>query len=153
MATNHFSAGYIFKKIDDIWYVLSIKDKRFNEPKAAGGMSEVGEDPIATLRRELRQELGVDVINAVLVHEVGKQNHTQYFFLITEVSGLPAIDEKRELREIKAGVPGDVLDMSWVTLDEFSKKVYKGQREAFSKAVIKKAEDDRVFCMDNLNLL
>jgi len=152
MSTNHFSAGYIFQKIEGIWYVLVVKDKRFNEPKAAGGMSEDDEDSITTLRRELRQELGVDVIEAVIVHEVNKGDHTQYFFLVTEVRGLPAIDEKRELREIKAGVPGDALDMSWVTLDEFSRRVYKGQYEAFQKAVKKMAED-RTFCMDNLKYL
>ena len=153
MLTNHFCAGYIFQKIDGIWYALIVKDRRFKEPKAAGGMSADGEDPGATLRRELRQELGVDVVSAVFVHEVNKRNHTQYFFLVTEVNGLPAIDEKRELREIKAGVPGDALDMSWVTLEEFSQQIYKGQFEAFSKAVIKMAEEDRVFCRDNMKIL
>ncbi len=153
MTTNHFSAGYIFQKIDNVWYVLTVQDKRFRDLKAAGGMSADGEDPIATLRRELRQELGVEVINAVLVHEVSKTNHVQYYFLVTEVSGLPTLDEKRELREIKAGVPGDALDMRWATLEEFSRRVYKGQYEAFSRAVIKMAEGDRAFCMDNMKLL
>ena len=152
MATNHFSAGYIFQKIENVWYVLTVQDERFRDLKAAGGMSADGEDPITTLRRELRQELGVEVIDAVLVHEVDKKNHIQYYFLVTNVSGLPTLDEKRELREIKAGVPGDVLHMCWATLDEFARRVYKGQYEAFSKAVIKMAED-RTFCMDNMKLL
>ncbi|MFA5935111.1 MAG: NUDIX hydrolase [Candidatus Paceibacterota bacterium] len=154
---EHFSAVYIFKSFlvlgKKIWYVLSVKDKRFNDLKAAGGMSNSGEDPKATAIREGMQELGVMITDMIFVHECFRVNHYQYYFLATEVSNLPELDDERKMSEIKGKKPGDSLHMRWVNLVEFSQCVYKGQFVAFKKALLKKAELDQVFAMDNIKLL
>ena len=146
MATvSHFSAGFFWKKFGDIWYALVVQDKRFRDLKAAGGMWIEGEGPMATLIREFRQELGVELVSAIWVHDVLKTNHTRHFFLATEVNGLPALDERRELKETKAGKPGDTLEMCWVTMREFADRIYSEQVPAFAKALAESAKDSRFF--------
>jgi 8-oxo-dGTP pyrophosphatase MutT (NUDIX family) len=153
MDTSHFSAGFIFKKFGSVWYTLIVRDKRFSDLKAAGGMWAEGENPLDTLYREFRQELGVEVRKAIHVHEVKKVNHIQHFFLVTDVTGLPELDEKRELKEIKGGRIGDVLEVSWVTMKEFSQRIYHGQIPAFAKAIAEMATPSQEFCDDNVGLL
>jgi 8-oxo-dGTP pyrophosphatase MutT (NUDIX family) len=153
MDTSHFSAGFILKKFGDDWYALVVQDKRFRDLKAAGGMWIEGESPLDTLRRELRQELGVELVGAELVYEVSTNGHTKHFFLATEVNGLPAIDEKRELKEIRAGKPGDILEMRWMKMLEFADRIYSGQIPAFAKAITQMACISREFCNDNTMLL
>ena len=154
MATvSHFSAGFFWKKFGDIWYALVVQDKRFKDKKAAGGMGNEGETPLATLIRELRQELGVEVVSAVWVHDMLMKNHIRYFFLVTEVNGLPALDEKRTLAESKAGKTGDVLEMCWMTMRDFADQIYPKQIPAFAKAIAEMAVLDQAFCNDNMDIL
>jgi ADP-ribose pyrophosphatase YjhB (NUDIX family) len=152
MAESHFSAGFIFKKFGNFWYALIVRDLRFKDLKDAGGMWIDGEDPLTTLIRESRQELGVEVIKAELVHEVPARDHIKHFFLVTEVNGLPALDEKRELKEIKGGRQGDVLEMRWVKMDDFAQNIYQGQVPAFAKALAVAASNAEFF-RDNENLI
>jgi hypothetical protein len=154
MELNHYSGGFIFVKFKDKWYALIVKDRRYNEPKAAGGMSEGLESPEATVLREMMQELGISVVDIVQVHEVQVNDvHSQYFFLVTKANNLPSLDEKRMLKEIKGGKPGDELEMSWITLEQFAQCIYWRQTDAFNKAVVKMAELDRDFCIDNMKIL
>ena len=146
MATvSHFSAGFFWKKFGDIWYALVVQDKRFKDKKAAGGMGNEGETALATLIREFRQELGVELVSAIWVHDVLKTNHIRHFFLVTEVNGLPALDEKRILAESKAGKAGDVLEMRWMTMRDFADQIYPEQIPAFAKALAESAKDGRFF--------
>lgn len=154
LTTNHFSSGFLFVKFGVCWYALTVKDKRYKDSKAAGGMAEAEESPEATVRRELMQELGISVTDLIPIHdEQISEGHTQFYFLVTKASSLPALDEKRELKEIKGGKPGDQLEMSWITLKQFSECIYWRQVKAFHKAVIKMAELDRDFCIDNMKIL
>lgn len=152
MAESHFSAGFIFKKFADAWYALTVRDMRFQDLKAAGGMWVEGEAPLTTLIRELRQELGVEVVNTELIYEDSTGNHSKHFYLVTEVSDLPALDEKRLLKEFRAGKQGDVLEMSWTKLNDFGERIYSGQMVAFSKALALAAKNQEFF-KDNQKLV
>jgi ADP-ribose pyrophosphatase YjhB (NUDIX family) len=149
MAGSHFAAGFIFRKAGNDWHALVVRDMRFREFKAAGGMWVEGETPIDTLRREFAEELGVVLQAAVLVHQVTKGDHEQYYFLVTGVDNLPPMEGRREVVEEAAGKRGDALEVRWVSIETFIRGVYHGQRDALGKAIEQMGRLSPEFCMDN----
>jgi 8-oxo-dGTP pyrophosphatase MutT (NUDIX family) len=149
MAGSHFAAGFIFRKAGNDWHALVVRDMRFREFKAAGGMWVEGETPLDTLRREFAEELGVVLRKAELVHQVTKGDHEQYYFLATEVESLPPMERSWEVVEEQAGKRGDALEVRWVTMETFARGIYHGQRAAFGKAVEQMGRLSPEFCMDN----
>jgi len=145
MVESHFSAGFIRQKINGVWYFLTVRDRRFKNLKTAGGMSSGEETPEETLCRELRQELGIEVVRAEHIHVEHMVGHDRHFFLVHETKDLPALDERRVLAESKGGKPGDVLEMRWATLDEFAERIYHEQGCAFGKILAEMSIDEDFF--------
>jgi 8-oxo-dGTP diphosphatase len=71
-----------------------------------GGKVQPGEEPEATLRREIEEEVGVRFEKSTLIH---RQQHVYserqvdlYFYLCTGVTGEPASSEGQEIRWVSA---------------------------------------------------
>ena len=94
------------------------------------GHLEGDEDAVAGLRRELREELGVDVLDcrlALVMHRrresPGDDEYVDLFFEVTRWAGEPAIGEPEKCSELvwvpvddPADLPADVVDYIAVAL-------------------------------------
>lgn len=87
------------------------KDSFYGQWCSFGGLSKTGEAPEKTLKRELSEELGIDIISPKLItvveHELSeaKGKLRQYFYLIKHWRG--EIANRREHLEIR-----------WFSMDE-----------------------------------
>jgi 8-oxo-dGTP pyrophosphatase MutT (NUDIX family) len=186
--TPNFCAVFIhnFPLIMEDLQVLCVQDERYlkvgrhydgtlaslvdsGEVKIGGGQAETvsggrEETPKETATREAISETGVQILNGRLVWKRKKVDarkgeiHYQYFFLATEVSGLPSLDAAP--REVVETNPRDgsveKLFCYWLPLREFARRLYRGQYWAFGAILAELAKDEkrgRDFCMTFEDLL
>lgn len=142
-SSKHFSAGVICFRVEEVWCVAGITDRRFPaDLRIPGGTNKNApwETPLQTLCRELGEELNIEADPATCcgrVHTVSKGSHTQYFFLVRNWSGT--------LREGEfSDSDGETLTARWVPLREFWRRCFRNHREGFKKAieVVVKAHPD-----------
>lgn len=136
-SSDHFSAGVIYQKAGEVWYIAGITDQRFpNDVRIPGGTNKNApwETTLQTLCRELGEELKIDVNeeqakSCSLVNMVRKGAHTQYFFIVRNWSGTLKEGEFRDS-------DSQVLNVRWVSLYDFWQKCFKNHREGFQKAIV-----------------
>jgi 8-oxo-dGTP pyrophosphatase MutT (NUDIX family) len=152
---THFAAVFVFKKFEEYWYVLSVRDLKFpNDLKAPGGSSKDLEKPFGTLKREAAEEGGILIEKALLIHKVNKRDHKQYFFLdLSDHSFFPELNFERDLVEKIDGKIVERITVKWFRIDVFKEKLFYSQEEAFKKAVLEMARQDPQFRSDNHKLL
>jgi 8-oxo-dGTP diphosphatase len=108
------------------------KDSFYGQWCTFGGISEIGEAPEETLRRELSEELGIDIINPKLITIVEdelpevKGKLQQYFYLIEHWNG--EIGNRREHSEIRWFFPGELQNLK---LGRVAKRVIQNNLKDF----------------------
>lgn len=162
---NHYSGVFICNLPTDPsnLMVLCVQDRRFNEVKMPGGMSEAvsgGREETAeeTMRREAISETGVQVLAAKMVLKETRLNHERYFFMATEVSGLPDLDSPARLVTEKNPRGGSVEELTcyWLPLREFARHLFPSQYTAFGQVLNELAMDEKTgqaFCMAYTDVL
>jgi ADP-ribose pyrophosphatase YjhB (NUDIX family) len=143
--------------------VLCVQDNRFGEVKMPGGMSEAVSDgreetPEETMRREAISETGVQVLNARMVLKESRTKHDRYFFMATEVSGLPDLDSPPRLVTEKNPRGGSVEQLTcyWLPLRDFARRLFPAQYTAFGQVLNELSMDPKIgqaFCMAYVDLL
>ena len=100
-----------------------------------GGCLEFGETFDEALKREIKEELNVDVLEYEFIcYEAGKENHHVYpnkdevypvgiVFLITKYSGVISPDND------------EVLDLKWFPLDKLPENLFNADRHVIPKVV------------------
>jgi ADP-ribose pyrophosphatase YjhB (NUDIX family) len=91
-----------------------------------GGRVEVGEEASATIVREMREELGEEVICGPLLHVAenffdlaGRRNHEiGFYFLVSLADGSPHLDTARSYRGIESHLD---LEFRWFALAELAR--------------------------------
>jgi ADP-ribose pyrophosphatase YjhB (NUDIX family) len=173
---GHFSGVFIhnFTKVVKELMVLVVQDERFmkrafdgtyrslqdnGDVKMPGGMSEIvsgdgrEETPEETEKREAVSETGVQILSEKLIlHEIKKDRRTQsvhhrYFFLATEVSGLPGLDSPPRIVEETNPSDGSVekLICYWLPLRQFADRLFRGQHQAFGAMLEELARDEKFY--------
>lgn len=131
---NHFSAGVICQKVNEVWCVAGITDQRFpNDVRIPGGTNKnaLWENSIQTLCRELGEELDVKADPEEccgLVHTVVKGCHKQYFFVVRHWSGTLRCGEFKD-------TDGIILTVRWVPMREFWQRCFRNHRDGFQTAI------------------
>ena len=89
-----------------------------------GGFIEKGEQPIDAIRRELREEVGLELESAeiVLVHTIKRSKHLEIIFLCRSRGAA-----KPRSREIKSA--------SWFALDQLPPQLDQAQRDLIKRAL------------------
>jgi 8-oxo-dGTP diphosphatase len=104
-----------------------------------GGKLEAGEADEAALRRELREELGVQVSAAraayLLTHEYPERHVELSVWLVDEYAGVPAGLEGQQLRWERPAalralplLPADLPIVAWLEATDFDAMSYATQR-------------------------
>ena len=179
--SNHYAGVFIYdlSKVVREMKVLCVQDEHYlrrpfdgtraslednGDVKMPGGMMEVvsgdgrDETPEETMKRESVSETGVQVLSGRLVYREEKKDfrtgdiHHRYFFLATEVSGLPSQDAPP--RRVTETNPSDGsverLVCYWRPLRDFARRLFRGQYLAFGAILAELANDQetgREFCM------
>jgi len=153
---DNYSGAFIGTWIDGVYYVTCVADAKYPEDrKIAGGMGEkvpdkdkgtVPETAEQCMVREVNHETGVQVLEAMLVYEESRGNHTRYFFLATKVSGLMTPGMTRKFLEKKAGdVVEEEVTAYMIPLEEFARRLFRDQLPAFKKILEQLATDVKFF--------
>jgi 8-oxo-dGTP diphosphatase len=82
-----------------------------------GGKIEPGESPADTARREIEEELGLDVIIGKMVAEVWYLQTPQYYFLATRSGGTFGSGTGKEMAGLPESPKGSHRP-TWIALDE-----------------------------------
>lgn len=142
---SHFCA-LVVMRIADLGKVecLAINYRKASgsiQVKWAGGNSDEGETPfvdmVATLRREIREELGVEIslvdsdLKKRVIFEKGlSPTHRQYFFIVShnEISG--------QLRKVPGDDKDEVLSPPyWIEAGALFRKIFNSHVPALIKAL------------------
>ncbi len=106
-------------KFGDIYYTL------------IGGGINIGEDAETALRRELREETGMEVgaVRQVFVEDAGDLYGVQHVFLCEYLSGDPALSPSSE--EALIGAMGkNIYEPLWLPLDEVAQVRFRSKSVA-----------------------
>ncbi|MSU54935.1 MAG: NUDIX hydrolase [Candidatus Taylorbacteria bacterium] len=145
----HFSAGVIYSKIEKLWYIAGITDKRFlRDVKLPGGTNKgyLGESAWETLCRECEEELLLRIDPEEICHPVHQVlvPIKQFFFVVRGWEGTlrDGLTDKWF-----ADTDGEILKARWVELSEFGACCFINHREGLEKATVTIAREqcDRTF--------
>ena len=181
--SSHFSAVFIhnFDWAKEL-KVLVVQDERYmkhpydgtyeslwdnGDVKMPGGMGEVvsgdgrEETPGETMRREAVSETGVQVLagEVVRIEKIEDRRsgdlHEKYFFLATQVSGLPALDAppRRVVETNPRDKSQEKLVCYWLPIRVFAERLYRGQHQAFGAVLGKLASMNTDFFHEYKDLL
>ena len=147
-----FCAGFLFTKVEGIWYSLGVTDLRFpNEVKPIGGSDKKDKDPKTTMDREGDEETTkqgetkgrLSIVSCTKVHEdLSNRDHSKIFYLITKA--VLKIEPGEEINVIEPD--GQLLVVRLWELQEFSTSLFwRNYGEAFKKTCAEMRRLDPTF--------
>lgn len=146
-----FAAGAVFGQVSGQWCVWGITTQDHpNQVKLPGGVSGPRDTvPEDCLRRELREEVGIEAWQSFSVYESGTEDHQKHFFVVLQWSeSLISLSASLERREgIRSRSFPDIANALWrresdgdyiwprpVSLGVFWEHCFSNHRAGFQKA-------------------
>jgi ADP-ribose pyrophosphatase YjhB (NUDIX family) len=156
---SHFASGVIFAFYpqEKKWYILGATVKGFPmiRVKIPGGTNNEfpKETPLETLKREVKEEMELEVINSTVVHsynvsgKISGDIHTRYFYLVTKFSGKFPIKYVHDFDD-----DGDAVSVKWWTVEDMDTFIFQNHKDGFEKAFLEMSEICPDFKAHNMGL-
>ena len=145
----NYRVAAIIKKGDKI---LVQRQKQVSYFSLLGGRCEMGEDSITAIKRELKEETGLDgevikpigIIENFFINSYNNKNYHEIFFAFDVELTDKSIYEKEEIYNIEEGVKDDVVYI-WKSIDELMSSDF---RPSVLLNIIKKDEFTHIVNVD-----